>query len=273
MEEMQQLQEICQDIYDLTGIKAVLYDAKMRPIYSHPLSMGPFCREVRKNETLYQKCLACDQAGFAQCHKSGEICIYRCHIGLTEVVAPIMDRGVLIGYLLFGQLLSPDAKAFVEERIEALPFENKAYMKELLSAIEITEERIINASARLMAMCTSYVQLQKALRTKGEGLGARLSDYIDEHLSHSLTVETLSKALAASRGTIYTVSKKTFGMGISDYIRSRRISAAVELLKAGEKPIYKIAEAVGISDANYLTKLIKKATGHTPRQIKKTFTD
>jgi AraC-like DNA-binding protein len=69
-------------------------------------------------------------------------------------------------------------------------------------------------------------------------------------------VDVLCRALGASRGTIYTVSKNAFGMGVSDYIRSRRISAAIALLKVGEMPIYKIAETVGITDANYLTKLI-----------------
>jgi ligand-binding sensor protein len=240
----------------------------MKAVYSHPLSMGPFCREVRKSEDMFQKCIACDQCGFEQCRKSGEICIYRCHMGLTEVVAPIMDRGALIGYLLFGQLLSSGSREYIEERIESLPFENKAYMKKLLAEIEITEERIIHASARLMAMCTSYVQLQKVLRAKGEGLSARLTDYIDEHLSEPLSVDVLCRALGASRGTIYTVSKNAFGMGVSDYIRSRRISAAIALLKVGELPIYKIAETVGITDANYLTKLIKKETGRTPKQIK-----
>lgn len=269
MNEQQWMKEICDDIYDMTGIKAVFYDAKMQMVYAHPKAMGAFCKEVRGIKEMHRKCIACDQSAFAKARESGEICIYRCHMGLTEVVAPIIDRGELLGYLLFGQLLSEDASEYIACQIAALPFENKDYMINLLSEMEVTDERIIRASARLMAMCTSYVQLQKALRSKREGLGAALVDYVDEHLSDPLSVDVLCKALGASRGTLYNVSKQTLGMGVSDYIRSRRISAAISLLKEGELPICKISEAVGIDDANYLTKLIKKTTGKTPKQIKK----
>ncbi len=269
MDEKHWMRQICADIYDITGIKAVFYDAKMQMIYAHPKAMGEFCKEIRTKKEMELKCIACDRNAFDKACKSGEICIYRCHMGLTEVVAPIMDRGELLGYLLFGQLLSENGAEYISSQIAACPLERKDYMNKLLSEMVITNESTIRAAARLMAMCTSYVQLQRALRAKEEGLGAALVNYINEHLAEPLSVGVLCKALRTSRSTLYNVSKQTLGMGVSDYIRSRRISAAITLLKESASPIYKIAETVGIDDANYLTKLIKKTTGKTPRQIKK----
>ena len=57
-------------------------------------------------------------------------------------------------------------------------------------------------------------------------------------------------------------------MGISDYIRNRRLEAAEELLRKGTMPIGRAAEEVGLSDANYFTKLIRKRTGMTPGQLR-----
>ena len=55
---------IVDDIYDITGIKAVIYDGDMNAVYSHPLTMGNFCREIRQHTDLEAKCLACDKYGF-----------------------------------------------------------------------------------------------------------------------------------------------------------------------------------------------------------------
>ena len=44
---------------------------------------------------------------------------------------------------------------------------------------------------------------------------------------------------------------------------------AIEYLKTTHWPIYQIAETVGIGDGDYLTKLLKKSAGKSPRQIRK----
>lgn len=257
------LKNICEDIYAITGIKPVIYDAEMQVIYAHPLSMGEFCKEVRKKPGRSQKCLACDRAAFETCRKTGELCIYQCHMGLTEAAAPIIDHGAVIGYLLFGQLFSENNRPEIENKIK-----NEPRLQQLLATMEPTEEHIIRASARLMAMCTSYIRLQNILKVQQESLALSLADYIEAHLREDLSVAFLCRRFSVSRGTLYNLSKQSFGMGISDYIRTRRLDAAVELLRQSNLPIFKIAEAVGLPDANYFTKLIRQHTGRTPRQIR-----
>ena len=57
----------------------------------------------------------------------------------------------------------------------------------------------------------------------------------------------------------------------TDSASDEKTEKAVELIKAGEMPIYMISEAVGICDSNYLTKLIKEETGLTPKKLQQRF--
>jgi len=268
MNAQEQLKSICDDIYAITGIKTVIYDAAMRSVYAHPLAMGEFCGEVRRDPAMLKRCLACDEAGFAQCRRTGEICVYHCHMGLTEAAAPIVDRGTVIGYFLFGQLLEESCRDRVRERVEAGGFQNRQKLLDLLAAMEPTQESVIQASARLMSMCASYVQLQHVVGVRHKELAVAIAEYIQRRYADEITIEQLCRYFGISRGTLYTISKNTFGMGITDYIRTCRNDAAVELLRSSEKPVYQIAEEVGINDANYLTKLVKKHTGKTPRELR-----
>jgi len=269
MKDHELLRSVCDDIYTMTGIKPVIYDANMRLVYGHPLAMGPFCEEIRKDPKVKEKCIACDRAGFDQSHKSGHICIYRCHMGLTEAVAPIVDRGTVIGYFLFGQMLEDSCRNLIRDRIKEIGGQNTKHLLELLAAMEPTDEQVIRASARLMLMCASYVQLQHVLNRQHKDLALSIADYISRNLSAQITIELLCKQFGISRGTLYTISKNTFGMGITEYLRSCRINTAVELLLGTNLPVCRIAETVGINDANYLTKLIKKQTGMTPKELRK----
>ena len=269
MTDAEALRSVCQDIYDITGIKPVIYDASMHIVYSHPLSMGEFCRQVRMDPARRSRCLDCDRAGFAQCRNTGELFIYRCHMGLTEAAAPIVDRGTVIGYLLFGQLLEEQARDQIRQRLLHGDFANRELLLELLEQMDPTEPRIIASSARLMAMCASYIRLQHVLKRQHKDLALSIADYISQNYAQDLSICQLCRQFGISRGTLYTISKNAFGMGITDYIRSCRINAAIELLQSGDLPVCRVAEAVGISDANYLTKLIKTQTGMTPKQLQR----
>lgn len=262
------LSGICDDIYDIAGIKAVIYDSDMSVIYSHPLAMEEFCREVRKHKHLCEKCLECDKFGFSQCKKSGETFIYKCHIGLTEAVTPIFDNGVIIGFILFGQLLNEKSRDEIKAKIKKLSLNNENKLIKCIEAKETTEERIISASARIVSMCASYVRFKNILNFQKESLALHIKKYIAQNLK-DVTIKKITTEFAISKGTLYNISKEEFKMGISQYIRLLRVQKAVDMIKESEKTFYTIAEEVGISDGNYLTKLIKKETGKTPRQIKK----
>ena len=263
MNNVELLKNICNDIYEITGIKAVIYDGEMNCIYSHPLSMGDFCSKIRKHKNLAKKCIECDLNGFLQCKSKNDMHIYKCHMGLTEAVTPICDKENIIGFILFGQLLDENSKDEIINKVKSLKLDDEKNLLDALNKKDFTDKKIITASARLISMCASYVHFRKVLSLRKESLSMLISRYISQN------IKNITKEFAISKGKLYNISKDAFNMGISDYIRKQRIKKAIMLLKDENMPIYHIADEVGISDANYLTKLIKKETGKTPKQIKK----
>lgn len=268
MEKINLLKDICDDIFEITGIKAVIYDGEMNCIYSHPLAMGEFCKQVRKHKKLSEKCIECDINGFSTCKKSGEMCIYKCHMGLTEGVAPIYDNDAVIGFILFGQLIEKGAKDSIISNIRKLKLNNEKKLLEELERIEYTDPKIISSSARLISMCASYVLFRKVLNLKKDSFSEHIKNYVLKNIK-DVSIKSITTEFAISQGTLYNISREAFGMGISDYIRKQRIKKAIKLISEKNIPVYQVAEEIGIFDANYLTKLIKKETGKTPRQIKK----
>ena len=270
MKNIDIIRSICDDIYSITGIKAVLYDADMNCIFGHPYSMCDFCRTVREDKENHEKCIRCDRAGFEKCRETGESVIYKCHMGLIESATPIIDNDVIVGFILFGQLLSEDSRDGIREIITNGKFSNKEKLFAQLEDIPSTEERVISASARLISMCASYVRLRNVLSRGQENISLSIGKYISENLSDpSLSVSSICRSFSISRGTLYNISTQAYGMGISRYIRKTRVKKAIALIESGEDTIYKIAEKVGICDPNYLTKLIKEETGLTPKKLQK----
>ena len=270
MEDREMLKAICDDIYDITGIKAVIYDANKHVVYSHPCAMGKFCTEIRKHKHAHKSCLECDEYGFSECEKTGGISVYNCHMGLTEAVSPIYDNGMVVGYIMFGQMLNESQREKVKKYVEDMELFNEGILLSELEKMESTKESVIYASARLISMCASYVRLKDALKIRRESLKVKIETFIFNNLADpELSINQICEKFAVSRGTLYNISKQSFGVGITEYIKKLRVKKAISLIAESNTPMYRIAEEVGIIDANYLTKLVKNATGKTPRSLRK----
>ena len=42
------------------------------------------------------------------CNEIGGVNIYNCHIGLVEAIAPLKINSVVVGYVMFGQIIDKD---------------------------------------------------------------------------------------------------------------------------------------------------------------------
>ena len=268
MDTIQQVKQLCDDIFTITGIKTAIVDADMRTIYVHDQVIGPFCRLVRKNPGQREQCARCDRAGLEQCLQTRQTALYQCYMGLTEAVVPVLEEDTVIGYLRFGQILTPDARQQIAEKVEKGRFSNEDAILEALEAFPETPPEVVDAAIRLMGVCAGYIRLKDILKLRKRNLPLQIDQYITEHMA-DLSVEDLCKEFGLSRSTLYNVSKQAFGTGITEHIRSRRLRRAIVLLGRGSKPVYQVAEEVGIPDANYLAKLIKAETGLTPKKLQK----
>ena len=93
--------------------------------------------------------------------------------------------------------------------------------------------------------------------------------FISRHIGVKIYVTEIAEHLGISTGYLSGVFKAVTGQTLVEYISRAKIQIVKELLTHQNLSLREAGEAVGIEDANYLSRLIRKYTGATARQFKK----
>lgn len=96
-----------------------------------------------------------------------------------------------------------------------------------------------------------------------------LTEFIATNYMKDITVADMANFMNMSESNFYAVFKKVFGTSPVKYLNDYRMSAASEYLLQTEKSINDIAEAVGISDRFYFSKMFKVKYTVSPMQYRK----
>lgn len=99
---------------------------------------------------------------------------------------------------------------------------------------------------------------------KNEQLINTIKRYIDEHISESLNLTSLSRLVNYNETYVSRLFKQLTGLGLSEYITLERIKKAKHLLVTTEESIQNIASTVGFDTAQYFSIVFKKTTGMSP---------
>src|SRR5690625_2671589 len=88
---------------------------------------------------------------------------------------------------------------------------------------------------------------------------------LDKKLQSDLKLDIISEKFYRSKSTINRIFRKYSGTTVSQYITSRRIYLACELL-AENIPVFIVSEQSGFSDYNHFIRTFKRFIGATPKQ-------
>lgn len=112
--------------------------------------------------------------------------------------------------------------------------------------------------------------LDRISKTPGniDNLIYTLKQYIDQNYPMDLSLDTLATQVHLSPSYLSKLFKKEMGENLSTYILNTRIQHAKLLLRTTDKKAYEIAEAVGIYDPVYFSKIFKKTTGFKPKEYR-----
>lgn len=268
--DVEKLRELLMIFYDVAKVRIVIFDDDFNKITAYPENSCSFCNIIKQNPLSRKLCKENDRKACAECKESDRLCIYKCHAGLFEAVAPIKMNGITLGYIMLGQVLesgeNPDgvleyASGFVEDT-EALKMACGKLHKKSIKQIE--------SLAKLMEISTCYLEITKLISIDEENIIFHLSNYINDNLCNDLSVESILEHFKISRSRIYEISHKYFGMSIAKYIRRKRVLIAAEHLARKDAKISEAAAASGFFDYNYFSKVFKAEMGVTPTEYKKT---
>ncbi len=270
--DMEQLERACSDLNMLTGMKFVLWDSNKNNLFSYPNNFASFCGYVRTCDALCKKCFESDAYGFSEVDRTRKICVYKCHMGLTEAIAPIIQNNIIIGYLMLGQVPENESISDIHEAVARVSKEfdlDAKTLKAYLDSMKHTDSGKLDACANIMNMVSSYLWQNSILSVKKDTVFYQINEYILSNLDKPLSIAHLCKYVGLSKTSLYNLSKENCGMGISDYIKKLRVEKAMNMLRETEMSISEVAESVGIKDSNYFIKVFRSITGKTPLKYRK----
>lgn len=115
-----------------------------------------------------------------------------------------------------------------------------------------------------MARDTNRRELDARYRKIQPGLS-----YLQSNFSQNFPIDRLARMCCLSSGRFRHLFSLCLGMTPVEYRNKLRIQKALTLLKSGACTVGEAAEAVGISDIKYFSKLFKHHLGVTPSTVKK----
>lgn len=265
----EELLTLAKSFYDVSHTLLAVYDPNKEVICAYPDKMCQFCSEVRKSPSLTEKCIECDNRALEKCSETHAPYAYKCHMGLLEVAAPIMQNDLVIGYMLFGQITDDKDKSPLLVGLEqkaALHGLDFPTLEEGIQKIRYRSPAYIASISKLVEMCTAYIWQNSLLSVKNDTTAYVIETYIRDHLNLPLTTEVLCKRFHLSRSSLYAISKQCFGCGISEYVARCRIERAKELLTEEKKSVQEVANLLGMDNVSYFIRFFKKQTGLTPKK-------
>lgn len=91
---------------------------------------------------------------------------------------------------------------------------------------------------------------------------------IDTDLTGDLTLHTLAAMQNLSPGYLSTLFRKETGQTLTDYVNSKRMEHASDLLRTTALQVQTVAQYCGIPDVNYFSKVFKRYVGLSPKEYR-----
>lgn len=183
--------------------------------------------------------------------------------------------------LLWIHFYGPQADAYYTRFLEQHSWHfRSAHQPELTAAIrslirlheEKTDDTDLLAAQQIVDLltlvCTESAE-QNAASTVLDDKLKNIIGYLDEHYTENISLDELSERFFISKYYLSREFKKEFGTTIVQYLLTKKITNAKELLRYSNSSIEEIAQLCGIGDASYFNKVFKKLEGCTASEYRK----
>lgn len=264
------LTELLHDFYTLTGLKLCIFDTDFEECASTPIKLYPFCARMWENPEFERRCHSCDAAHMQTCRRTRKPVQYRCHAGLTEYLAPLYYEGVIVAFICIGQATNGRDAEFNTIAAYAAQFGiDEEECRSLYNMQLHYSPDEIKAACNILDACISHIYHQRMLEVRNLDTAQQIEKYINDNIAWDLSIEHLCAHFSVSRAELYQIFHTSFNSSVADYIRSKRISMAEQMIRTTAMQISEIASSVGFYDYNYFSKVFHRKFGCSPREYRK----
>lgn len=267
--DLDKLKARLEDFYRVTKIRIAVLDTNFVELMAYPAERAKICDFIRSNPDADRDCFNCDQRACSAAAQKKTPHTYRCHIGLAEIISPLIIADTVIGYLFFTNILSyptkQDGWQAIWEKCKKYGI-NEADLKTLCYSMPLCSEEFIRAAAHLLQAIASYLCMEKFAFVKYDDLAVRVNRYLIANLSQKMTVDDISKELGVNKSQLNAVTKEVYGKNLAQHIKNMRIEKAKSMLSLTNTSVSEIANLCGFSDYNYFISVFRQETGLTPKK-------
>ena len=96
-----------------------------------------------------------------------------------------------------------------------------------------------------------------------------IKEFLDEHYTEKVSLDDLAERFFINKFYLSKIFKETYGTTVNNYLISKRITRAKQLLRFTDMTVDEIGVAVGMEDANYFSRMFRKVEGSSPREYRK----
>ena len=148
------------------------------------------------------------------------------------------------------------------------------YIEQMIRIVKDSEEDIEAMNAQCCVVFHRLCQfIHTNLRSDQEKAAipaniVRLKNYIDFHLDEPLTIEKCASITYLSPSQTTRKFRKYYAMAPYEYLNSRRMQWAQELLRTSSHTVHDIAKQLGFQDQSYFSKYFKLKCGKSPTEFR-----
>lgn len=258
------------------GVQIKFYSWKLISYFKNENKVDTdFCLLIRSNPYGYKCCNECDKRALENSKKISSSYIYKCHMGLTEMIHPAFADDVFVGSFIFGQFHGSgkdiDARwAEVEKKVREWNIPVSIAKQYYYQLPVFTEDKIMNVK-NLLDLIAAFSISSEVISLDNNTNMVKIEKYIDDNIDKDFSLEDIASYLHMNPSYISSLFSKKKNITLFKFIQSMRVKKACFLLKSTDKPISSVSEMVGYKDQNYFTKVFKELMNTTPREYRKNY--
>lgn len=123
----------------------------------------------------------------------------------------------------------------------------------------------------LIEICRTAPLPQAEQSVLSNGLMERVRIYLDQHFTEIIPLDTLCRISGLNASNLCRRFKGYTGMSTGEYLKQRRLSAALRRLRLSDDKVLTICHDCGFPDISRFNNYFRNATGQTPSEYRKSF--
>lgn len=269
---------------DLTGITLDVPELQLPS--RNRFHVCNFCMLAKRTRNGHLRCNQNKDTVNRLARRRGTGFIGLCHLGMTDIVEPLVYHGRTLGVFYYGSVLVEGTREQAEERIRrdckkggtrpglllrelgkapVVPADDLPIYRKRLLLIRDLAIKIIEAWGVPVERYSTLLNFGfTSNRRQLPPLTRAAMSYVHRSYQDPLEVITIAQALKCQPSHLSRVFKKSAGYSLSDYIKRVRIDHAMRLLASSEYSVGEIGYMVGFQDQSHFGKIFRSFLKMTP---------